>query len=177
MLQNFIDIVGVSDSSDFPIIGVLDRYNQFEVEETLTIPDEKPDIEQITQVLIESKITDYKTIITPTGLKVILNGELTQKVIYVANEPTQSVHSAEFVKPFCDFISVDFTIPAGQTVAELLQTLGVTLDTVVTSGPNILIEDLSVKQIDSRTISKCAILFAWVGLNPLLASLFTPVVP
>lgn len=176
MLQNFIDIVGIADPSSFPIITALDRYKQFEVEETLVIPTVKPDVEQITQVLIEAAITDYRTIITPTGLKVILNGNLKQKIIYVANEPTQSVHSAEFVKPFCDFITVDLIVPVGTTVAQLLQIAGVTLDTVVTSGPNVLVEDLSVKLIDLRTISKCAILFAWVGINPLLAAILKPTV-
>lgn len=174
MLQNFVDIVGVSEPKDFPIIGTLDRYKQFEVEEKLVIPELKPDMEQITQVLVEASIVGYRAIITPTGLKVILNGNLLQKIIYVADEPTQSVHSAEFLKPFCDFIIADLIIPAGTSVTDLLQTAGVTLDTVVETAPKVLVEDLSITMIDARNISKCAILFAWVGLNPLLATILKP---
>lgn len=168
MLQNFIDIVGIADPSSFPIITPTDRYKQFGVEETLVIPDIKPEMEQITQVLVEAVITDYRVIVTPTGLKIIIDGTLTQKVIYVANDDVQSVHSAEFVKNFCNFIVADLVIPANTSVLDLLQTVGVTLDTVVKIPPKVIIEDLSVTMVDARTVSKCAILFSWVGLNPAL---------
>ena len=174
MLQNFIDVVGVADPKDFPLIVTTDRYKQFGVEETLIIPAAKPDMEQITQVLIEATITNYRAIFTPTGLKIILDGNLTQKVIYVANEPTQSVHSAEFIKPFCNFITVNLVIPAKTSVTQLLQTAGVTLDTVVAIPPKVLIENLSITMINTRTISKCSILFSWVGLNTLLVPILKP---
>lgn len=175
MLRNFVNIEGISDSSNYPILGINDRYTQFTVEETLTIPTVKPDVEQITEIMIEATIIDYRTIATPTGVKVIIDGELNQKVIYVAEEPTQSVHSAEFIAPFCTTINVPLVIPAGTNVLQQLQLLGLTLDTVVVVPPKVIIEDLSVTLVDPRTLTKCAILFTWVGLNPVLAPLFPPI--
>lgn len=177
MLRDFINIEGINDTDSFPIIGINDRYNQFTVEETLTIPEVKPDVEQITEVMVEAIVNDYRTIATPTGIKVVIDGELNQKVIYVADEPTQSVHSAEFVKPFCTTIDIPLIIPAGTTILEQLQLLGLTLELAIAVPPKVVIEDLSVKLVDPRTITKCAILFAWVGLNPLLAPLFPPILP
>jgi len=55
-------------------------------------------------------------------------------------------------------------------VLNLLQTLGITLDDVVSAPPNIIIEDFSISQIDTRKAKKCAILFAWVRVNALLAT-------
>ena len=174
MLQNFIDIAGIADPSTFPIITPTDRYKQFGVEEALTIPAAKPGMEQITQVLAEALITGYRVIITPTGLKIIIDGTLTQKIIYVANDIVQSVHSAEFIKNFCNFITIDLVIPANTSVMQLLQTFNVTLDTVIQIPPKVIIEDLSVIMIDARKISKCGILFSWVGLNPALLPILAP---
>lgn len=168
MLRNFIEIIGINSPDDFPILTALDRYKQFTVEELLTIPAAKPDVEQITSVMVEASITDFRTIATPKGLKVIVNGELNQKIIYTANEPDQSVHSAHFIKPFCTFIEIPLVIASGTNSLEILQSLGLTLDDVLTSEPKIIIEDLSVKLVDARNIKKCGILFTWASLNPLL---------
>lgn len=169
MLKNFIEIIGIDPVFDFPIIGEFDRTNQFLLEEKLTIPTAKPDVEQITSLMIDAKITKSRTITTPTGLKVIINGKVNQKVTYTADEPTQSIHSAHFVEAFCSFIEIPLTIPAGSNALEILQGLGLGLDEVVTDGPDVLVEDVSIKLIDSRTIKKCVILFVWVSVNEDLA--------
>jgi len=173
--MNFIEIIGIATVDQFPILVPLDRFKQFIVDETLVIPTEKPDVEQITSIMVEASITNSKTIATPTGLKIIVNGELTQKIIYTANEPTQSVHSAYFVKQFCTFIEIPLMIPAGSNVINILQGLNITLDDVVTAGPNVLVEDLSVTLIDGRTIKKCAILFTWASINTLLTPFLSPI--
>lgn len=56
MLKNFVSIEGVASVSDFPTLTTLDRYNQFEVEEQVTIPAEKPEMEQIVSVMVEASI-------------------------------------------------------------------------------------------------------------------------
>lgn len=174
MLRNLINIVGIDDPSSFPVLGVQDRYKQFTVEEMLTIPSAKPDIEQITSVLVEANVTQFRTIATPTGVKVIVDGELHQKVIYTADEPAQSVHSAEFTTPFCNFIEIPLVIASGKNIIQILQGLGLTLDDVVTKGPSIIIEDLSVTQVGKRNVKKCAVLFTWVTVNTALTPLFPP---
>ncbi|WAM31398.1 DUF3794 domain-containing protein [Caldicellulosiruptor naganoensis] len=120
MLKNFISIEGVANVSEFPTFTTLDRYNQFEVEEQVTIPAEKPEMEQIISVMVEASIKNYYAIATPTGLKVIIEGELKQKITYVANKPTQSIHSAMFITGFCNFIDIPLNLPTDQNVPELL---------------------------------------------------------
>ena len=169
MLRDFIEIIGINTTEDFPILGTLDRYTQFTVEEMLSLPDEKPDMEQITSVMIEAIVANFRTIATPTGLKVIINGELNQKIIYTAAESTQSVHTAHFLKPFCTFIEIPLTIQTGTNALDILQSLGLSLDDVLSSDPKIVIEDLSVKLSDVRNVKKCGILFTWATVNALLA--------
>jgi len=168
MLINFINIIGIADPSEFPVITPTNPNTEHIVEETLTIPALKPDAEQINTILIEAMITASRVIITPTGLKVIADGELTQKIIYTAAEPTQSVHSAQFTEQFCSFIEIPVTVPPGLTVQEYLQTLGLTLDTVLTAPTKVLIEDVTATLLDPRTIEKCTVLFIWATISPLL---------
>lgn len=169
LLRNFVNIIGIADPSTFPVIGTGSEYKQFSVSEMLTIPAEKPDIEQINTVMAEATIDSYRTIATPTGLKVIINGTLIQKAIYTsAEDPAQPVHSAEINVQFCNFIDIPLTLAPNQSALDLLQTLGLTLDTALAVPPAIIIEDLSVTQVDARRIKKCAILFAYVTVNTLL---------
>ena len=87
---------------------------EFTVEETLDIPEAKPDIEQLVKVRSELVILNTKVIQTPiatslekqtlTGWKLIVEGELRQVVRYVADETTQGVHGVHFNVPFSTFV-------------------------------------------------------------------------
>lgn len=168
MLKNFVDIIGIADPSSYPVITAANPNTQYIVEEKYVISETKPDIEQVNSVMIQAEVTNVRTIATPVGLKVIIDGLLNQKFIYTANDPVQSVHSAHFTEPFCTFIEIKLTVPAGLTVIEYLQTLGITLADVITGRTSVLIEDASVKLIDPRTIEKCIVLFLWTVINPAL---------
>jgi hypothetical protein len=168
MLRNFINIIGIADPSEFPIITTSNPNTEHIVEETLTIPEAKPDVEQINTILIEAKLYSSRVIVTPTGLKVIIDGQLDQKIIYTAAEPTQPVHAAHFIEQFCSFIEIPVTVPAGISVQDYLQTLGLTLDTVLTAPTKVLIEDVTASLLDPRTIEKCTVLFLWATISPLL---------
>jgi spore morphogenesis protein SipL len=168
LLRNFINVVGIADPSQFPTILPTNPNIQQIVEEELLIPDAKPDVEQINTVLIEATIKASRAIVTPVGLKIVVDGELNQKIIYTADDLVQSVHSAHYTEPFCTYIEVPLTIPAGLNVIEYLQSLGLTLDDVIVSPSKVLIEDVSVKLLDERTIEKCTVLFIWASINPLL---------
>lgn len=168
MLRNFIDIIGIADPSEFPTIQPTNPNTEYVVNETLAIPDAKPDAEQINSILIEAKITSSRTIATPVGVKIVIEGELNQKVIYTANEPTQAVHSAHYLIPFCTFIEIPLVIPAGVNVVDFLLTLGLTLDDVLTGPTNVLIEDVTAQLLDLRNIEKCVVLFIWAKINPAL---------
>lgn len=173
VLRDFVQIIGIADPSEFPVITPLNPNNQIAIQETLTIPEAKPDVEQINTLLIEAEITQTRNIFTPTGVKIVVEGVLRQKVIYTALVPEQSVHSAHFEHPFCTFIDVPLVIPAGTTVEQLLATLGLSINDILDGPVEILIEDVDINLLDSRTLSKCVITFLYTTLNPLLG----PVLP
>lgn len=170
MLINFVEIIGITNPLNFPVITAANPNAQYIVEEKLTIPATKPDVEQVSSVMIEAKITKYRAIITPVGLKVIVDGILDQKLIYTASNSVQSVHTAHFQQSFCTFIEIPLTLPVKMNVTEYLQTLGISLADVIQGRTDVLVEDVTVEIIDPRTVEKCTVIFIWTTLNPLLVT-------
>lgn len=100
---------------------------QLFIPEILCVPCQKPDIEELMSVTARIEIISQKVVKTPmdnavtsiqnqeltnlTGKKLIIEGILRQKVIYTADVPEQSVHSAHFDVPFSTFIIVDQNTP------------------------------------------------------------------
>lgn len=150
IVKNLIEYAGIVDSSQLPYLDPTESaFKQFTVEENLTIPQAKPDIEQIIRVMAESIISSTRVVKTPkgasldghvlTGWKVIIEGYVNQKIEYVADEPTQSVHVAHFKIPFNTFI----VLPPSPDFSK---------DIVVTVMP--YIEDIFARQLDKRHILK-----------------------
>lgn len=150
IVKGLIDYSGIAIKSDFPINPT--SFKQFTVQEDLEIPSAKPDIEQIVRVIAQVVITNTRVIVTPvstsyegqilTGRKLIVEGELVQKIEYVADEPAQSVHAAHFTVPFSTYIVLDSSYTDGD---------------IVTVVP--YIEDIYVQQIDKRKLFKNVALF------------------
>lgn len=137
-----------SEESNLVIVPVAPTtFKQLSKDEVVTIPIQKPDIEQIINVLVEIQIIDTRVIETIkgisiggqklTGYKLIIEGKINQKVEYVADEPQQSVHAAHFKVPFSSFIILpeDFQIGTNIEVEPF-------------------IEDVYYKLIDKRTLFK-----------------------
>lgn len=122
-------------------------FKQISVDENLTIPTVKPDAEDILEVIAEVEITYTNVIKTPivtsyegqqlTGWKLIVEGKLKQKITYIADEPTQSVHAAEFDVPFSTFL----VLPKDFKECQQVKVVGI-------------IEDIFVKLVNKRTIFK-----------------------
>ncbi|WP_273123219.1 DUF3794 domain-containing protein [Bacillus weihaiensis] len=165
-LRDFVQIIGIADPSQFPIITEANPNTQFAIQERLTIPPQKPDVEQINSLLIEAVITSTRNIFTPIGVKVVIEGILRQKVVYTADVPEQSVHSAHFEHPFCSFINIPLNVPEGLTVPAYLASLGLSINDILVGPVNVLIEDVEISLLDPRTVSKCVILFAYTTINP-----------
>lgn len=110
-----IDVSGLCDPDKITIADG-DSWTQTVIQESLIIPEEKPDIEQINSVNIKVEIIRKKVVPTPisvienlegkllTGRKLIVEGCLCQTVSYTAAVEKQSVHSAHFKVPFSAFI-------------------------------------------------------------------------
>jgi hypothetical protein len=142
-VNNLIEYAGIADV----LPCAPSAFKQFNVQENVCLPCAKPDIEQITKVMAEVVIICTRVIKTPvatslegqnlTGWKVIVEGEVRQKVEYVADEPTQSVHAAHFVMPFSTFVVLPECYQPGTPL-------------VVTG----YIEDIFAQQINKRCIFK-----------------------
>lgn len=76
--------------------------SQVVVSEQVALPPEKPDIEEVLDVISDVTITN-KEVLTN---KVVVEGVLTLQVIYVAALVGQPVHHAHFRVPFTQFIEV-----------------------------------------------------------------------
>lgn len=108
-------------------------WTEFFIPEILDIPDVKPDMEGIIEVRSCIEILSQRVVKTPTvtgyeaadgtfiqgqdiannectnltGRKLVIEGLLTQKVIYTAQVEDQSIHSAHFSIPFSTFIIIE----------------------------------------------------------------------
>lgn len=104
MKNDHVEILGITPACDFP--ECLALCSSVEICETdkLCIPCIKPDIESILQVKVHLLLTSKKTICTPVGEKIIVDGVKRIRIMYVADEPCQPVHSAQFDIPFCFYI-------------------------------------------------------------------------
>jgi hypothetical protein len=130
------------------LAGPLTPFKQFNVQETLQIPEAKPDIEQIVTVKADLDIIKTTLIKTPsgvvsldgqklTGWKLAVEGHIRQTVQYVANEPLQSVHAAHFTVPFSTYV----ILPPDFIEGSLTDVKG-------------YIEDIYAERLDARRIFK-----------------------
>lgn len=141
-------------STELPVNPVY--FKQMAIHEVVTIPEQKPDMEQLVSVSVEAEILAPKIIETPciksyegqllSGRKLILEVKLKQKITYVADEPTQSVHAAHFEKTAR---SVFVVVPKEHD--------GVPIERLLRQNKLIItpyIEDIYAEQVGKREIFK-----------------------
>lgn len=169
--KELIDVSGTCNSSDVTEeLNLYPYWMQMYIPETLSIPPQKPDVETINAINISVNIIRTEVIKTPrsytravppvaipnlegkllSGRKLIIEGELCQKVEYTANLIDQPVHSAHFFVPFSSYIVVPETIEFtnGTTTPTILDSLDVNFEV------NSCIEDVSISLINTRTFLK-----------------------
>ena len=80
--------------------------NEIVIKDTLTVPDEKPDIEQIYKTNCKARVTEARIL----DSKVIVEGVLTLETLYVADvpegEPQQPLHFMEHEVDFTTFVEI-----------------------------------------------------------------------
>lgn len=131
---NYIGVTQENTIEDALVCGSkTDKWVQLYVTKILDIPVKKPSIEGIISVSSSIKINSLRVVKTPivngytnisgnfikgteignaectflTGKKMIIEGVITQKVVYTALVENQALHSATFLIPFSTFIIVD----------------------------------------------------------------------
>lgn len=135
-------------------------WSQMYIPETLVVPPQKPDIEEINAVNISVNIIRHEVVVTPsssleenlegkklTGRKLIIEGELCQKISYTACDEEQSLHSAHFYVPFSAYVVVPETVTF-DPIEGPIDTLDVNFQV------NSCVEDLYIKNFTCRTIFK-----------------------
>lgn len=135
-------------------------WTQISIPENLTIPNQKPDIEEINSLNIHVEIIRKKVVSSPrsggkspnaqqenyegkilTGRKLIIEGLLCETISYIAATEEQSMNSAQFSIPFSAFIIVPDKIDGVDT-----KDINFKIDTCI--------EDVFIKQVCKRDIFK-----------------------
>lgn len=152
VVRNLVEGVGVADS--LPANPVY--FTELSIPETLTIPIEKPDMEQLLSVMVSPEIISVRVVETPmalsnegqnlSGCKLVIELKLKEKVKYVADEPTQTVHAAHYENVLKSvFVIVPPTID-GVLIRDLLRQRKVSITPYI--------EDIYAEMRDCRTIFK-----------------------
>ncbi|MGL5086327.1 MAG: hypothetical protein ACRC68_11535 [Clostridium sp.] len=128
--------------------------------EVLTIPVQKPDIERILDVMVWPEIENVNLIETEkgmsnegqklTGIKLVVEVRLKEKVTYVALEKAQSAHAAHYESLKSIFVILPEYVD-GRKTCDLVRANRLSVTPYI--------EDVSARMLDKRTIHKCVMLF------------------
>lgn len=109
----FRDLIEYDGIDDTPYNN-LKNFNQINVDYVCSIPVEKPDIEHITKVSIETCEVHKQVVKTPigvsyegreaTGFKLLLSADIILKFEYTAKNINQSIHTVNAQFPFTNYI-------------------------------------------------------------------------
>ena len=157
------DIKGVTE-----VISQYPYWFENIINETLKVPDEQPDLESINSLNITVNILRQEVVKTPiastdniegktlSGRKLIVQGNLCQRVSYTAAEEVQGVYSVDFNVPFSAYIIVPIQYSFNGTSVDSLD---------INYSVNACVEDISMEMVDSRTIQKQVTLLLYAVPN------------
>lgn len=153
IMHNGVNGIGVSN--DMP--EYVHYFQEVNIVETLVIPEEKPDMEKLSSVIVSPKVVATKLISTPialsyegqnlSGHKLIVELNLQEKIKYVADMPNQSIHAAHYDNIMKSVFVVVPEIYNGHRVCDLIRKNKFSVTPYV--------EDVYAVMKDCRTIYKC----------------------
>lgn len=130
------------------------------ISEILTIPPQKPEIERILDILVWPEVVNVKLVETDigrsnegqnlSGVKLVIELNLKEKVTYVACDPTQSVHALHFESLRSIFVVVPPQID-GKDICSLVRADKIPI--------NPYIEINKFRLLDCESIHHCILLF------------------
>lgn len=103
MVRNFINISGLADEDEIPknIRGQILQYSEAQ---TIYIPKSQPDIKSIFQVMIRVEIKSTRSIFTPIGNTIVIDGIKKLKIIYTQNDDSGKANFLDMELPYNTFI-------------------------------------------------------------------------
>ncbi|WBW96628.1 Ig-like domain-containing protein [Oceanirhabdus sp. W0125-5] len=136
-----------STQSSYIVNNLPECYTQVFINGELKIPDEKPPMERILYLNINTTIDKIDRTSSYGGIKFIICGTVDISITYVAAVPEQEVHYAHFAQGLsttivCNNVSIDQCVE-----------------------PVIFVEHVGWDMLDSRTFNKRIVLF--IGLKPI----------
>lgn len=128
--------------------------------EVLTIPCQKPDMERPLDIMVWAEIESIREVDTEEGVslegqrlsgtKLVVEVRLKEKLTYVADKTTQTVHAAHYETLKSMFIIMPNKI-GDKPLCSLIKLGRIKVTPYV--------EDVSFRMLDCRTIHKCVMLF------------------
>lgn len=106
MNERDYDVTGIMPLSSYPEWCHQNVSNEFCETDTLCLPCNQFPVESLVSIHVSISICSFDTISTFHGKKVFIEGIKHIKILYVAEEECQSVHSVNFDVPFCFYIVV-----------------------------------------------------------------------
>lgn len=138
--RDLIEYYGISAYPKF-----IECFNQTNVDSIITIPIQKPDIDQVIKVWVDYKLLNKQIIKTPkgtslegqnlTGNTLFISGDLIIKIEYIACESVQGIYTTESKVPFATSV----VLPDGFSSHSLV-------------NADIIIEDILCDHLDQRSI-------------------------
>lgn len=123
----------------------LSIFRQQNIDHIFCIPCDKPSINQVLKVWVESFIVDFEIVKTSkgfslerqemTGFNLFISGNIKLKFEYVSDNKLQSIHTASTLFPFCAFVALPKKFEPNSSVY-----------------PIIYIEDILTKKVNSKCI-------------------------
>lgn len=104
VIRNSINIIGIASSDILPN-EINDQIIQYSDVETIFIPQNKPDISNIFEIMIEIEIKSKRIIDTNIGKTVILDGLKKYKIIY-SEESSSKANILYLSTPYNTFVEI-----------------------------------------------------------------------
>lgn len=152
VVRNLVEGIGIANSlPENP-----KYFTEFSVPETLIIPCQKPDMEQLLSIMVDPEVISVRVVETPvalsnegqnlSGCKLVIELKFREKVKYVADEPTQTVHAAHYENILKSIFVIVPCEVDGENIRDLLRRKKI----IITP----YIEDIYGEMRDKRTIFK-----------------------
>lgn len=142
-------------------------FTEISVPEVVKIPAQKPDIEQLLEVIVEAEILSMRLVDTPclksfegqmlSGKKLVLELKLKQKLVYVADQASQPVHAAHYEEVLRSAFVIVPKYIDGKEIELLLKAGKIRITPYI--------EDIYAEQKDKRTVFKNITLLIDVIIN------------
>lgn len=183
VVRDKVNIIGISDV--LPVKPEV--FKQTIVNENLCIPCNKPDIERILSVTFDHTIESFRVIETPippkdikysaegeglTGRKMIVEIRIKQKILYVADEKTQTVHGHHNEIVVSEYIILPLNYKINGKQYDPIQLLEKNMFIVMA-----YVEDGNIKMLDNRCLFKSVTLFINIDVKKTMGIVGVPIFP